>query len=260
MEKKVRIQTFTKEGIPLSDRLVSQESEFYIGPKEKHAGPIRVEFTFLDKEDLDSAIEYLKVLLGDLPLKAKGSTKKAKPRKVEDIDNREEFLKESLNVQGDQDALINHLRENGFVFVMTDFIEMLDLKVNFKERHKDKYQWMIRMLRRAKNPKNDKYDPMLIYGISMLERSETIVVYLNGEYNSKFKMELPEKPRETYKKSGMIKFPHFMVAEEREKFRVELRALLDNPNKKPSKFFTRWKPYVENIPALPKKEENKKEE
>ena len=254
MEKKVRIQLFTAEGVLYSDRLVEQDPEMAKGPKEVGSPMMKVEFSFLENGDIEKAIKYIQQLAGVIPVEA--STKKIKKSEVPDIDNREQFLTTILETpKGNQDDLIKFLRENDFVFVMTDHLESMGLPIKLKTLHKEKYQWMIRLVKRAKNPKSDKYDPMLVFGISLMgERDEKLVVYLNGEYKTKFVSQIPDKPRETFKKSGMIKFPQYMTLEERERFRIELRPLLDDPTKEFSKFFKRWMQYVENLPDLTRKE------
>jgi hypothetical protein len=250
MEKKIRIQLFTPEGILYSDRLVEQDPELAKGPKEISPGAMRVEFTMLDSSDIEPACNYLKALAGIIPIES--VVKKVKKvNTVVDIDNREDFLNTVIeeHKQTDQDQLIKFLRGNDFVFLMSDHLESMELPINLKQAHKENYQWMIRIIKRAKNPKNDKYDPMLVFGISLIgDRTDKVIVYLNGEHHSVFKSPVPTKPRETFKKSGMVKFPHYMELDERERFRIEYRALLDNPGKEPSKFFNRWKPYVENLP------------
>ena len=252
MEKKIRIQLYSEDGMLLSDRLVSQDTEFNSGPKEPHKGPLRVEFTLLEKEDIEKAKVYLDKLSGILPL----SSKKEKKLKLKEIDipeERENLLKEVLAIDPlDQDILIQTLRSKGFKFMMYDFLETFEFPIEIKDVHKEKYQWMLRCIKEAKNPSVDKYDPMLIFGIKMYEnRDSKIVVYLNGKFDGSYEVELPSKPKEVYKKTGMIKFPVYMTEEEREKFRFELRQYQLTPEKEFSKFFTRWRPYVENIPELP---------
>lgn len=249
MDKKVRIQLFDPEGRLISDRLVSQDSEFYKGPKEVHQGPLKIEFTLMEKQDVEEVKTFIDKLVGNLPLEASKSTKRVKIE-TSDIDNREEFLEKVLANPKDQDDLINTLRENGFIFVMADYLDMFEYGIDFIKYHKDKYQWMIRNIKVAKNPKNDKHDPMLLFGINLMERDEKIVIYLNGKYLKKVIIPIPEKPRETFKKTEMLKFPPFMIPEEREKFRIELRALQLQPDKEKSKFFSRWEPYVENLPPI----------
>ena len=44
----------------------------------------------------------------------------------------------------------------------------------------------------------------------------------------------------TFKQTNLIKYPHYMVYEDREKWGIEHRMLLQNPERKPSKFYVRW--------------------
>lgn len=250
MEKKLRIQLFDPEGCLIDDRMVSQNPEMSSGPKFNHDGMFRIEFTLDCKDDIEKAKTYLDQLIGSLPLGTK-QKKKKEFKEFDDPDWREEFLKQAVSL-GDQDDLINFLREQGFRFMMTDFLETFNfLGLDIKPRHKDKYQWMLRNTRYAKSPKSDKYDPMLIFGIQLLpEHNERIVVYLNGEFQKSYKVPIPSKPKEVFKKTSMTKFPHYMIEEEREKFRLELRQLEAQPNRKPSKFLNRWMPFVENLPKI----------
>lgn len=256
MEKKMRIQLYTKEGLPMVDRLISQDIEIRNGPKEVHDGPMRIEFTFTEQTDIQSVKDYLDKLIGTLPLEHK-IRKKKKNDTVISIDNREAFLADALLQIGDQDQLIKYLRENEFVFCTTGHLKLVrDLNINFKERHEKKCQWMIRRLKKpAKSPLNDKFDPMLVFGINLLDISDRVYIYVDKEFKEIIHVPIPEKPRETFKKSGMIKFPHYMTPEERDKFRIEFRGLTQNPAKEPSKFFKRWVEYVENLPKLPVKKE-----
>jgi len=252
MEKKLRIQLFNEDGNLINDRLLSQDTEMYSGPKENHEGPMRIEFTLENKDDIEKAKTYLDKLVGNLPLNS--SKKKGKIKKVFNVDTREKVLEEALRIgeESNQDSMIEYLRDMSFNFMMSDFIKTFDFPMlKIKERHFEKYQWMVHCIKKAKNPKSDKYDPMLIFGISMAnERSDKIVVYLNGEFNGYHTIKVPDKNRLDFKKTNMIKFPHYMIEEEREKFRYELRQYQDNPDKPLSKFFNRWVGSVSNLPEL----------
>lgn len=250
MEKKIRIQKFDQEGRFLEDRMVSQDPEFASGPKGKHEGLLRVEFTLLDKADTEKAKVYLDQLRGALPLEAKKLKKLTKEPQLEE--HREQLILDAMEKATDQDELIKYLRDHDFVFMLWDYMETFDWAPEVKDIHKEKYQWMIRRIKTAKNPASDKYDPMLIFGFQLIgERNEKIVIYLNNEFHKAYKVALPDKPRETFKKSGMMKFPPYMTEQEREKFRYEFRQYQDNPEKKFSKFYLRWREWVENVPALP---------
>lgn len=246
MEKKLRIQLFDSEGRLASDRLVSQDPEISKGPQFVHPDPIRVEFTITSKGDVEMCKTYLDQLSGQMPLQEK---KKRKAAIIHDEDNREDFLINLMGAVTNQDDLIKELRALGFMFMTYEYLKTLGFDVlEIKGRHQTEYQWMIKCLKQGKNPKTDKYDPMLLFGIQLMgDRVNKIVVYLNGIFYKKYDVLLPDKPQETFKKSGMVKFPPYMIESEREKFRFELRKLKLEPKREPSKFLLRWLPYVENL-------------
>ena len=251
MEKKLRIQLFDSEGRMIDDRTVSQDPEFAKGPQDEHKGLFRIEFTLDSKTDIGKAKEYLDQLVGALPLGPK-KIRKSSTKTMEDPAQRERFLEDTMGTALDQDQLIKHLRGQGFKFMMYDFLETFDWpQLEIKERHKEKYQWMMLLNKPAKNPKLDKYDPMLIFGIQLLpEHDEKIVVYLHGQYHKSYKIPVPPKPKEVFKTTTMTKFPEYMTHGEREKFRFELRQYEADPKRPLSKFWKRWRPYVENVSAI----------
>lgn len=245
MEKKVRIQLFDQEGRLIDDRMVSQDTELSSGPKMQHNGPLRIEFTFNERADVGMAIDYIKRLIGDLPLESKVKKIKKLP-KVMDIADSEENLTKLINEIRElvnQDFLIKRLRDEGFVFLTTDYIQELFPQIVIKENH-EAFQWMTRCIKIAKNPANDKYDPMLLVGINLFERNEKVVVYLNGEFHKSFKIKVPEKIKEGVDKTNVLLFPKYMVQEEKDKFRYEYRLLENDEKKEPSKFFKRWYKFV----------------
>ena len=67
---KLRVTTLSENGTPLSDRLVDAYTEMNSGPKVQHKGPVRVEVTLTNKQDIDNFKEYLDRLTGVLPAKA----------------------------------------------------------------------------------------------------------------------------------------------------------------------------------------------
>lgn len=246
MVKKLRIQLY-KDGLPISDRLVDQTTEFYNGPKEKHDGPIRVEFTFENSDDVNKGIEYLQKLSGKLPIEIKETKGRGRPTTTKEFisdNSREVMLKEAYEGSKDQDEFINTLRKNhDFVFVDSDRLKMLIPETyKIKPAHLEKYQWLIRCTKEAKDPRNDKFDLALIIGIIILpdaDRTNKMVIYTNGEFETSLKLEVPKNAM-TFKQTNLIKYPHYMIYEEREKWGVEHRLLLQNPGRKPSKFYERW--------------------
>lgn len=252
MEKRLRIQLFDEEGRLTDDRTVSQNPELSKGPSNTHKGLFRIEFTFSEKSDIEKAKNYLDQMVGSLPLGVKKIRKKSK-LDYDDPSTREEQLEAVINTATDQDVLIDVLRASGFKFMMSDFLESLDFpNLNIKPIHLRKYQWMLYLRKPSRNPKSDKYDPLLVFGIQLVpEHNEKIVVYLHGEFYKSYRIKIPDKPKEVFKKTSMMKFPEYMTPEERDKFRYELRQYQNNPEKKLTKFWNRWKQWVENVPTIP---------
>lgn len=246
MVKKIRIQLLTKEGIVTSDRLVDQEIEFYQGPKEKHKDPLKVEVTLTNTEDINKFITYLQKVALDLPIEVKSPRGRTATKNHQDtaLDNsREVLLEELLSTAKDQDDFIRKLREYDFIFLESDRLKQLIPEAySIKSVHLEKYQWMIRVSKRAKDPRNDKFDLPLLIGIAIMDkesRTDKMVIYLNGTFNKSVKLEVPKNAM-TFKQTNLIKYPHYMTYEEREKWSIEHRLLLNNPEKKPSKFYLRW--------------------
>lgn len=249
VEKNIRIQTFSKEGFLESDRMVKQFPEFYAGPKGVHNGPLRIEFTMVDQDDINGAIEYLKRICGDLPLKVKGD-KTTTTRKASGIDTDDQFQDDKKIIveellsrnKNNQDNVIKELREMGFVFVTGDFLKfVIPGTYKIKDIHRDQYQWLVRRIKEAKDPKNDKYDPQILIGLKILnKRSDRVLTYLYGELNSKESIPVPKKNPMKASKTNLLKFPTYMKEDERLKFGQEHRLLFNNPERKPSKFYMRW--------------------
>jgi hypothetical protein len=244
INKNIMIQLFAKDGM-ISERLVQQGGEFYAGPKSKHKGPMRVMFTFEDKDDVTGAIEYLQQLALDAPLRVTGTPGRAK-KITEDSkpDNSLDILLEDAKkaAKNNQDLFIKHLRELDFVFLDSDNLRLKIPKTyDVKKRHMDNYQWLIRRSRVAKDPRNDRYDPQLFIGISLFSgRKSKIVVYLYSELQPTLKIAIPDVLPMTFKKTNLIKYPHYMTEGERLKWGIQHRELLNDPKKSKTKFYARW--------------------
>lgn len=242
--KKMRLQLFDQNMGQLEDRLVSQDTELYKGPSSSHEGPIKIEVCLFEEEDIEKVVNYINQLTGKLPI----SSKIPKPKKLKntsyDLDEdswRETLLKEIIELTT-QDEITKRLREEGFIFMTADNLEDLSLvKWNMHQDHLREFQWMIKLIKEAKNPLNNKYDPTLLFGFKLLgEKSDQIYTLLHGEA-SMYHKDWKSKNKLTFKKTDMCKFPNYMVLEEREKFRLELyKARKDFPNHTFSKFFKRW--------------------
>lgn len=237
------------EGRPLTDRLVDQTTELAAGPKEAHDGIIKLEVTIENSEDTTNVIEYLQQLKGLVPIKenqprgrkSSGSTSKSKEQ--EDMDKRlaviDELEKDKNSL--DQEQSILFLRnECNFVLMTEEHLEEMGIDLGLKKIHKGKYQWFLRALKLAKDPKNDKFDPNLAIGMKVLgEPADKVIVYHQLEFLKKLPIPAPKK-KFVMKKQDILKFPKFMTPEERLKYRKEHRELMADKSKVQSKFYNRW--------------------
>ena len=252
---KLRITTLSENGTPLSDRLVDAYTEMNSGPKVQHKGPIRVEVTLTNKQDVDNFKEYLDRLIGVLPAKAPtagrgrpaGTTVKKLESPREDIlADVEKMVEEGKS----QQEIIKYLRELGFIFILTeDFLyhfpgfefDKKDVgEATDNKQYPNSFSWMARCIKRAKDPKADKFDPMVIFGFSILNGpSKKIIPYLYKERKKPLRAQTGKNVL-SFSQAEFTKLPKYMLEEERIKFSTEQRQLLLNPEKKPSKFFMRW--------------------
>lgn len=255
---KLRITTLSENGCPLSDRLVDAYTEMNTGPKIQHQGPLRVEVTLTNQQEVAQFKEYLDRMVGNLPIKAP-SAGRGRPSGSTTIQltesPREDILMEvekMVKEEKSQQDIIKYLRELGFVFLLTE-----DFLYYFKEFEFDKkdigeptqnhqfpnsLSWMARCIKKGKDPKTDKFDPMIIFGFSILEGpSKKIVPYLFRERQKPLRAQTGKKVI-SFSQAEFTKLPKWMLEEERIKFSTEQRQLLLNPDKKPSKFFLRWYP------------------
>lgn len=254
-EKRIRVQLFDEESRLISDKLYKQGSEFTTGPKFTHNGPMRIEVTMDNQEDVEKAITYLKKLSGLLPLEAK----EKKTKKVGKIDSDSEGYVESMMdiITGckDQDELILNLRAQGFVFVTRDLLHNMERfeKVNWEEEdwRTDKYQYMVRLIKESKNPMLDKFDPTLIVGIKIYKkRSDEVKFYKFGELTNNLDIPVPGKAKESFTTQKLHIFPEFMSEKEKERFRKEYREMERDLEKEPSPFYLRWNKWVNTSQPL----------
>lgn len=252
---KLRVTTLSENGTPLSDRLVDAYTEMNSGPKVQHKGPVRVEVTLTNKQDIDNFKEYLDRLTGVLPAKTPtagrgrpaGTTIKNLESPREDIlADVEKMVEEGKS----QQEIIKYLRELGFIFILTeDFLyhfpgfefDKKDVgEATDNKQYPNSFSWMARCIKRAKDPKADKFDPMVIFGFSILGGpSKKIVPYLYKERKKPLRAQVGKNVI-SFSQAEFTKLPKYMREDERIKFSTEQRQLLLNPEKKPSKFFMRW--------------------
>jgi hypothetical protein len=252
---KLRITTLSENGTPLSDRLVDAYTEMNSGPKVQHKGPIRVEVTLTNQSEINNFKEYLDRLSGNLPIKipSAGRGRPANSTTQEIESPREDILTdvEKMVEEGkSQQDIIKYLRGLGFVFILTeDFLfhfpgfefDKKDVgEPTDNKQYPNSFSWMARCIKRAKDPKADKFDPMIIFGFSILGGpSKKIVPYLYKERKKPLKAQVGKK-NISFSQAEFTKLPKWMLESERIKFSTEQRQLLLNPDKKPSKFFLRW--------------------
>lgn len=253
---KLRITLLEDNGAVIQDRLVDATTEYYAGPKIQHSGPIRIETTLTNTQDIESFKKYLDQLTGTLPIKApsagRGRPSMANQSNLESPrENIIEEVKKMASEGNNQTEVIEYLRKLGFVFILAEDLLYYfpDLKDSFK--HKDlgdpndnkqypnSLAWMVRCIRRAKDPRTDKFDPMIFFGFNIQKPSRKVVPYLYKERQEPLKIDTGKKVL-SFNTVEFTKLPVYMQEQERLKFSVEQRQLLLNPDKKPSKFFLRW--------------------
>ena len=252
---KLRITTLEDNGSYIQDRLVDAYTEMNSGPKVQHKGPIRIEVTLTNKQDVENFKNYLDKLVGNLPIKepsvgrgrpSTGSKQLTESPREDILADVEKMVEEGKS----QQEIIKYLRELGFVFILTeDFLfHFPGFEFNSKDvgeatdnkQYPNSYSWMARCIKRAKDPKADKFDPMVIFGFSILGGpSKKIVPYLYKERKKPLKAQVGKK-NISFSQAEFTKLPKWMLESERIKFSTEQRQLLLNPDKKPSKFFLRW--------------------
>ena len=254
---KLRITLLEENGAVIQDRLVDAATEYYAGPKLQHKGPIRVEVTLGNTADIENFKKYLDQLTGSLPIKApsvgRGRPSTASiPSTMETP--REDILadvKKMAEKGKNQTEVIEYLRKLGFVFILAEDLLFYfpDLVQNFKpndlgaptdnKQYPDSLAWMVRCIRRAKDPRTDKFDPMIFFGFNIQKPSKRVVPYLYKERQEPIKIDTGKKVL-SFNTVEFTKLPKYMLEQERLKFSIEQRQLILNPEKKPSKFFLRW--------------------
>lgn len=252
---KMRITLLEDNGAVISDRLVDFQSEVYAGPKIQHNGPIRLEVTLANTASINQIKGYIDQLSGQLPIKeitgrGRPSTATA-PTLTESP--REDILLAVENMVKDgatQAKVIKYLRSLGFVFILTEdfLLHFPDFDFDKKDigepttnhQYLNSRSWMVRCIKRAKDPKADKFDPMIIFGFNILSKpSSKVVPYLYRERKTPIKVSGGKKVL-SFSSVEFTRFPKYVTEEERVKFSFEQRQLLNDPKKKPSKFFLRW--------------------
>lgn len=246
-DTKMRIKLYNPDnGLLVEDRLVEQSTELTIGPKRSHVGSITLEVNFWDQSSVEKVIEYINKLIGHLPI----TSKKSKVRlskgtiELEEHEPLEDLMEAALIKNKTQEQLIKFLREQGFRFidatVITELVPELQDKLKLKPKHKD-FQFMVRIVKEAVDPRKDRYDYRLVFGIKVLgAKIEKVVVYLFGKFKTKVNIPWKKTTYNLFKKVDKIMvFPEHMDYEERKKWRIEHKRLEVKPHLTPSKFYTK---------------------
>lgn len=251
---KMRIIGRNLEGIITSDRLVDQALELNSGCKDNFEGPVTLEITLGHKDTLPALIEYLRQLNGQIPLSEKATTYIPKSKIVIMAHEAYEAFIRDLTQIKDQVKLIEYLRPLGFNFYTDQHLEDLGIKINLKEKH-NRYQFMLKRVKETKDPLTEKLDEHLAIAIKVVGNHVDKIhfYYKNPENPSQealehiklIKMPWPDNHTINFKKAKIgYKFPKHMHMDDRQKWRREHAILERYPDKKPSKFYTRWQPDV----------------
>jgi hypothetical protein len=206
-----------------------------------------LEVNIAEPTDIDKVIEYMDKLRGKLPIT---STKTPKPTK--DKVNPYQEIFQAIKAKEYIEDIIEYLTEINFRFISQQFMEERsagDPQVWPKDFN---YQWMVRVLRYAKDPANDKFDFTLLVGIKFMgKQSDKIYIMFNGEKKAVLlrKWRKDNSAINMKKKKVAMKFPDFMTIEERKHWRhirrkVELKR---NIGTKDQKFYDRYITDIKNI-------------
>jgi len=235
MEKRMRVQLFDKDLNAVSDKVIGQDREFLRGPKEPHDGPLKLEICLFDEKDIDGFIKYIARMRGHLPI-ATPQKVKAAGRLPKDVQGFRHFIVNQLGVQEGPAQIIEMLRKEGFIFTSLDLLEDMGYPIGVSSIHRKSYKFMARIMKKAKNPVNDKYDPSILMGF----KGNKVVAYSGEELLSENKYEKGLEKEIKVPAKARVKFPPYLLQEERNKFRAEMEMLKADPERKVSSFYTRW--------------------
>ena len=255
------------------DRLVESGLEFMNGPKDKHDGPIRIDFTMEHRDEVEGLVKYLSQLALDLPLSEKAKKtyeRKTTPNALLEKEPIMQLIEDAFHKNKTQEKLVDYLKGLNFVFLTEEHLKehfeankfpwnLKKLKEKKKVHPHSKYQYMVRLLRLAKDPAKDKYDPQIAFGIKLIgDRVGKVIIYLFGKYHKTVEIHWEDAKEINFKvKEKFYKFPEAMIYLDRHKWRLEDRKLLNNPELTPSGFYERWKPFVTILKPQRAKEKKK---
>jgi len=233
---KMRLQLYDTEFNMLSDRLVEQGPEFAKGPKEAHAGPLKIEFSLFTQEAAEQALEYLGKLKGSLPIADRKLQKRGRKKIKDSSPSFREELVEMIKASTNPKLLTDALREQGFVFTSLEYLEDLGNPLAVGPVHRKKYQWLVRLIRKAKNPLNNRYDMSLLIGF----KDNKLIVYSGDEVIWTTTMEGTIETHIKVPVKFKVKFPPYMSHEERAQFRIQMEKMKADPTLAPTRLYTRW--------------------
>ena len=256
------------------DRLVEAGLEFMNGPKEKHDGPIRIDYLMEHRDDVEGLMKYLSQLALDLPLSEKAKKtyeRKSTSNSLMEKDSLQQLIEDAFNKNKTQEKLVDYLKGLNFVFLTEEHLselwqankfpwELKKLKEKKKVHPHSKNQFMVRLLKLAKDPSKDKYDPQIAFGIRLVgDRVGKVLIYLFGKYHKTVEIHWENSKEINFKvKEKFYKFPEAMIYSDRHKWRLEDRKLINNPELTPTGFYERWKPFVKILKPQRATEKKKK--
>lgn len=239
-QKKMRIQTFDGEFNHLEDRLVIQETELRNGPKDVHKGPLKVEVCLFEVQDIEDFKVYLDKIRGVVPL---DKPRVKRPPKVKSDKAFNELFPERVKNVEDAKEFNTLLKDSGFIFTSFQLMADMDMPIAIPEGlSENDYRLCVRLIKKAKNPLNNKYDAS-VFVLVPFEGNQVKVVVL-GEIALEKEVEGLDVKRIKIAKSLMTTFPAYMTLEDRRKFTIEKSALEADTNKPPSNFYKRWVHFV----------------
>src|SRR5690606_29938328 len=101
----------------------------------------------------------------------------------------------NIKKQPSMEAVIDYLEGINFRWVNFQFLEELKIVGKFEHTAGDNilknYQWLVRMTRQAKDPKNDRFDFTFMVGIKFIGKHEDKLMVLYKD--KKFKLNMPWK-------------------------------------------------------------------
>lgn len=254
IKPKIRVQKLDSELRVISDRLVDQYTELLKGPEEPHDGPLRIEAVLLDQETVDRFKEYLDKLKGILPTNVPLKTKT--PGQITQKVNEFQDIYKLCKAAPDMEKVIEILHEHNFRFISDQLLEDHDLKIEVKDDVKliaKTHQMMVKVLRYAKDPQNDKFDLDMMVLIQFIAKKPSEMVYFvrKGQLKAQFDKPWSKSAANMKEKKIAMVFPQYMTIDERKEWRA-LRRKVENGvtlEGKKLKLYTRYATEIQNMNA-----------